>query len=460
METHTHEPVSDVMNELSNYIHGALDQKVPEEVLEKGRQHLLDTIAAIVSGSRLDAGVAGIRYVQTLGGTPACTVIGSDVLTNPVNAAFANGMSAHADETDDSHLGGRFHPGCGIVPSALAAAEISGSSGLDLLKAVILGYDVGVRANLSMGPRKLYAGGHSSHSVGTLFGGSAAAAALMGHTPEQIRYQLSYTVQQASGVQCWARDDKHIEKSFDFAGMTARNAMSAATMVSAGFTGVGDALSGHNNFFTAFSNDPRPEEFSAGLGSRYEIMEASIKKWCVGSPIQGAMDAIEVLTKKHGVTADKVESIVAELPDDRASLVDSRTMPNINVQHLIALLLVDGKLGFDNAHSHDRMTDPKVVRIREKIKLVPNAELTTALPPRQVIITIRTTDGKEVTHRTHAVKGTPANRMTNEEVIEKCLDLVCPIIGQTTGKDLVDRFAAIEKVSNVLDLRTLLQGQR
>lgn len=458
MTVHAKEPISVVMNDLSTYIHEALDRSIPEEVLEKGRHHLLDTVAAIVSGSRLLAGEAAIRYAATLGGTPSCTVIGSTLLTNAVYAAFANGMSAHADETDDSHLGGRFHPGCGVVPSALAAAEIAGRSGVDLLKAVILGYDVGVRANLSMGPRKLYAGGHSTHSVGTLFGGSAAAAALMRHTPQQVRYQLSYTVQQASGVQCWARDDLHVEKSFDFAGMTARNAMSAATMVSAGFTGVDDALSGHNNFFSAFSNDPRPEEFSSGLGSRYEIMEASIKKWCVGSPIQGAMDAVTALMAEHEITAGAVEKVVVELPDDRASLVDNRTMPNINVQHLIALLLVDGALGFDSAHSHERMVDPAVAAMRRKIQLVANPELTTALPPRQVIIHIRTADGREFTHRTHAVKGTPANPMSRAEVVEKALDLIGPILGGDKGQALVDALVGIERVGNVLDLRPLLQA--
>lgn len=457
MGSHTVEPVSDIMNDLSTYIHDALQRPVPEEVLEKGKHHLLDTLAATISGSQLKPGRIAIEYVQSLGGTPNCTVVGTKLLTNAVNAALANGMMAHADETDDSHLGGRFHPGCGVVPGALAAAETADRSGADLLKAVILGYDIGVRANLSMGPRKLYAGGHSTHSVGTLFGAAAAAGALFRQTPEQIRYMLSYTVQQASGVQCWARDDQHIEKAFDFGGMTARNALSAATMVSAGFSGVNDALSGYNNFFTAFSNDPRPEEFSAGLGSRYEIMEASIKKWCVGSPIQGAMDAVVALIAEHDITADRVDSVVAELPDDRASLVDNRTMPNINVQHLVALVLVDGKLGFESAHSHERMNDPAVVAMRNRVELVANPELTTALPPRQVILHIKTKDGGTFTHRTHAVKGTPANPMSRKEVVEKSLDLVCPIIGKDKGGKLVESVLTIEDMKKVADLRPLLQ---
>lgn len=451
------EPVSPVMQELSAYIAGALTASPPEEVLEKGKHHLLDTIAAMISGSRLKPGEMAISYVRSLGGTPDCTVIGSDLLTNAVNAALANGIHAHADETDDSHIVGRFHPGCGVVPGAYAAAELGRCSGADLLKAVILGYDIGVRFNLSMGPRKLYAGGHSTHSVGTLFGASAAAAALMRHSDQQIRHQLSYTIQQASGVQCWVRDDQHIEKAFDFGGMTARNALAAATMVSAGFTGVDDALSGYNNFFSAFSQDPRPDELVAGLGSRFEIMEATIKKWCVGSPCQGALDAVTLLMDEQGLRADDVESMVAELPDDRAHLVDNRPMPNINVQQLVALALVDGGLTFEAAHDYARMSDPIVSDLRGRIQLVPSAELTTATPPRQVILRVRTRDGRELTHRTHAVKGTPANPMTRQEVAEKAADLIMPFMGQERGRDLIDMIFSIEKLDQVTRLRPLLQ---
>jgi 2-methylcitrate dehydratase PrpD len=451
--------ISDEMRALSAYISDALHASLPEEVLEKGRHHLLDTVAAMVSGSRLKPGELAISYVKALGGAPVCTVIDADFLTNAVNAALANGIMGHADETDDSHLGGRFHPGCGIVPGALAAAELAGQSGLNLLKAVILGYDIGTRFNLSLGPRKLYSGGHSTHSVGPLFGASAGAAALMGLDADQVRHLLSYAVQQASGVQCWARDDQHIEKAFDFGGMTARNALTAATMVAAGFTGVDDALSGENNFYTAFANDPRPEELSKGLGTRFEIMQATIKKWCVGSPIQGAIDAVTLLMEQHGIAAADVDKIVIELPDDRAKLVDNRTMPNINVQHLVALTLVDGQMTFANSHDHERMADPAVVALRSRIELIANPELTTALPPRQVIMRIKTRDGREVGHRTHAVKGTPDNPMARQEVVDKALDLIGPILGSARGKELVSTLIAVEKVDDVLSLRPLLQAR-
>src|SRR5262249_56018537 len=102
---------------------------MPPEVVAKTKLHTLDTIAAMISGSRLKAGAMAARYVEGLGGKPQATVIGTGLLTSTVNAALANGMAAHGDETDDSHLRGRFHPGCGIVPAALATAELAGRHG-------------------------------------------------------------------------------------------------------------------------------------------------------------------------------------------------------------------------------------------------------------------------------------------------------------------------------------------
>lgn len=439
--------ISDGTRTLARYIASAAQQPVPDAVLEKAKLHLLDTLAAMVSGSRLRAGRLATQYIKALGGSGNCTVAGTAIKTSPVDAALANGMMGHGDETDDSHLGGRFHPGCGIVPCVLAAAEMRGSSGMAVLRAVALGYDIGARFNLSLGPRKLYSGGHSTHSVGPLFGGASAAGALMGFNEEQVRYLLSYTVQQASGVQCWSRDEHHVEKAFDFGGMPARNAMAAATMVDSGFTGVPDSLAGPNNFFSAFSTDPRPELLWLELGQRFEIEQASIKKWCVGSPIQGAIDAALALIDKHGLRPDNLERLVIELPDDRCELVNNRNMPNINVQHLVALTLVDGGLSFESSHDHARMSDARVLDVRQKIELKPNAQLTTALPPRQVIITAHLGRGQTVTHHAKAVRGTPDDPMTRSEVVAKAVDLTAPLLGATRAKVLAEQVMRLEEIS-------------
>jgi 2-methylcitrate dehydratase PrpD len=115
--------LSPVMTQLASYIAQALRKPLPGPVVEKTKHHVLDTLAAMVSGSRLLPGRQAISFVSTLGGAKEACVAGSRIVTSAIHAALANGMAAHADETDDSHAASLTHPGCGVVPGALAMAE-------------------------------------------------------------------------------------------------------------------------------------------------------------------------------------------------------------------------------------------------------------------------------------------------------------------------------------------------
>jgi 2-methylcitrate dehydratase PrpD len=452
-------PISPVTTALCEYVAATLDRDMPPDVIAKTKLHTLDTIAAMVSGSQLKAGKLAARYVDGLGGKPQATVVGTTILTSPVNAALANGMAAHGDETDDSHLRGRFHPGCGIVPAALATAEIADRGGNDMLRAVALGYDVGARLILSLGFGKLYSERHSTHSLSTTFGATAAASAMLRLDPRGVRHAFSFAAQQASGVPYWERDREHVEKAFDFGGMGARNGVTAATMIASGFTGVDDFLSGTKNLFTALGSEkPLPGELTAELGQRYEIMNTSIKKWTVGSPLQSVLDAVTVLLEDPAVRAGKVKRIVVDMPADRLHIVDNRTIPDICLQHLVAMMIVDGGVTFNSIHDAARMSDPKVLAVRKLVEAVPNQELVTAVPARQAIVKIETADGRTLSHRTYEVRGTPGNPMNADEVAAKALDLMTPVLGTARANELIAAVFKLDSFGPVSALRRLLQA--
>ena len=452
-------PISPVTTALCDYVASALDRDMPPEVVAKAKLHTLDTIAAMVSGSRLKAGEMAARYVDSLGGKPQATVIGTGILTSTVNAALANGMAAHGDETDDSHLRGRFHPGCGIVPAALATAEHAGRSGNELLRAVALGYDIGARVIFALGFSKLYTDRHSTHSVATNFGATAAASAVLRLKPREVRYAFSFAAQQASGIPYWERDREHVEKAFDFGGMGARNGVTAATMIASGLTGVDDFLSGTKNLFTAIGGEtPVPGELTAELGKRFEIMNTSIKKWTVGSPLQSVLDGVAVLLEDPAVRAGKVKRIVVDMPADRLHIVDNRTIPDICLQHLVAMMIVDGGATFASVHDATRMNDPKVLAVRKLVEAVPSQELAAAVPARQSIVKIETTDGRILVHRTYEVRGTPGNPMNADEVAAKALDLMAPILGAARANELIAAVYKLDSFGQVSGLRRLLQA--
>ena len=449
---------SPVMDELSGYISTALTREIPTEVVEKARHHILDTIAAMVSGSRLVPGQKATSYVATLGGVAEAAVVGTSLLTSAVNAALANGMLSHADESDDSHAPSGMHPGCSIIPSALAMADRGGRNGRDLVRAVVLGYDIGCRLNQALGTANLTKAYHSTHAIGGLFGSAAAAGALAGLDATGVRYTLSYTAQQASGVTYWVRDGRHIEKAFVFGGMPARNAVAAATMVAAGCTGVDDCFSGDRNFLQAFSPDPQCQELVSGLGREFEIMRTNIKKWPVGSPIQAAADSLMEVMRINGLRAGDVQRLVVRLPVEGARTVDNRHMPDINLQHVMALILTDGKLTFSSVQDYRRMSDPEVLARRSRVELIGDVELSAATPPRQAIVEAVTGSGQRFSHRTYAVRGTADNPMDWAEVEAKALDLTGPVLGSSRARELAQAILNLDQLEDVRRLRPLFSA--
>ena len=456
--------VSPLMKEVAAYIAGALKRPLPEAVVEKTRRHVLDTIAAMVSGSRLLPGRKAIAYVKTLGGVKEACVIGSRLVTTAQHAALANGMLGHADETDDSHAPSLCHPGCAIVPAALAMAEREKRNGTAFLRAVALGYDIGTRINMALGAYDFRDLGHSTHSFGPMFGSAAAAGALAGLGADQARWLLSYTAQQCSGVSCWMRDEEHIEKAFDFGGMPARNGVAAAAMVAAGFTAVEDVFSGERNFFVAYDETrrigkaPEPQRLVQGLGATYEIMNTNIKRWSVGSPIQAPLDSLLDLIRAHGIRAGDVEKLTVRVARQGANTTDNRAMPDICMQHMCAVMLLDGIVTFESSHDEKRMNDPRVLAVRSRVELIGDEELTRALPSRQGIVELKLKDGRELRHHTKAVRGTAGNPMTRPEVDEKAFHLLAPILGSARARKLCDAVWALERVSNMRNLRPLLRA--
>jgi 2-methylcitrate dehydratase PrpD len=450
--------ISVPMQAMAGFIARGKARSLPPAVVAKAKQHLLDSIAAMVSGAVLHPGRLAIAYAAQQGGRKEACVPGSRLVTSAVNAALAGGMCAHADETDDSHQPAFFHPGCAIVPAAWAMGERAHASGRDMLRAVVLGYDVGARVSLTLGAMAFHQRGHSSHTFGALFGASAAAGTLTNLNADQCRWLLSYTTQQASGVSCWMRDPEHVEKAFVLGGMTARNAVSAATMVEAGMTGVEDVFAGSPNLFSAYAPNASLAPLTDGLGQRHEIMRANIKKWSVGSPVQAALDSIDTLMREQRLKAQDVVKIEVKVRDDEAGIVDNRDAPNICMQHLIALMLVDGGLTFETSHDASRVKEARIRALRRRIHFEGSRELREA-GGRQALVDVTTRTGHLHIH-TRAVRGSADNPMTDREVDDKCAALLAPVLGARRARRLADAIWDIEKLADVVALRPLLRGSR
>jgi 2-methylcitrate dehydratase PrpD len=448
------DPAASVIATLSTYMGEAHARALPDKVLQDAKHHILDTFAAMVSGSELPPGQQAIRFARATGGRNIATVVASQILCGPIDAAFANGELAHSDESDDDYTAGGAHPGCAVVPAALALGEQVGISGMHFVRAVTLGYDIGMRAYKTLDRGLL----KETHNLVGTMGASAAAGCVLKLNVQQMRWLLDYAAQQAgAGIGAWRDDIDHIEKGFLFGAMGARNGVTAALLVQSGFTGVNDVLSGSQHFMASYAPRADPAGLIDQLGARYEVTLTSIKGWTAGGPLQTPLDAIVNLRKRRLFEADEVQQVVVRSATSQAERVDNREMPDLNLQYLVAVMLLDKNVSFRAAHDKPRMQEAAVLQQRAKVRLIADDELERLLPTRVGIVDITLKDGTHLSERVDNARGTPENPMTREEIVAKARDLMTPVLSAGKCSKLIERTLDLENVKNVRELRPLLQ---
>lgn len=445
-------PGGTITTRLAAYIAGSGTQPLPAQVRARAKHHLIDTVAAMVSGSMLEARPGAIAFVRELSGKEQATVVGTDMLASAESAALANGMFAHADESDDSHGASVTHPGCSVVPASLAVGEMLGASGEAFLRAIVTGYDVGTRVAAGIGGGDFMV--HYHHcSFGGIFGSAAASAALFGLDAAGCTRTLTFATHLASGSTCWVRDPAHVEKGFVFGGLPAHNGVKAALLGRTGIPTSTEPLEGTPGLFAGYAHTAKPELATEALGERFELMRTAIKKWCVGSPCQAALDSIEDLLREHRFTADDVADIHVTLPERRVLIVNS-TVSNLNLSHLLSLFIVDGGVTFESVHETSRMADPKILALRGRVRIEARPG---AHRREHAIITLTLKDGRVFVKNPQTVRGQPEDPMTLDEVLFKAQGLIEPVLGAAQTAKLLETLTAIDRLPDLRALRPLLQ---
>jgi 2-methylcitrate dehydratase PrpD len=425
---------------------------LPSDVLEATKRHTLDTLTAILLGGELAAGRAARDLVDAVGARPgrSRTFLGTEV--DAETAALVNGMAAHADETDDTHAPSTTHPGCAVVPAALAACEEAGADGSRFAHAVVGGYDVCARMSLALGPASLNSsrGGLSTHAIGGIFGATAAAGVGLDLGRSEIAHSMAYAAQLAGGTSTWFRDVEHIEKAFVFGGKPASQGYLAAKLALVGWPGVREVFDGEPNPLNALSQAPEAHELVAELGERFEICRTDIKRYPVGSPAQAPVEAILTLLDRR-LPAEAVGRIEVRLPARMAHIADDRGMPNVNIQHLIGVVLVKGELSYEDALDHQLMESQAIKDVRERVRIVADDEMEFR---RQAHVRALDQSGAPIDEEhVDAVLGTAARPIDLEAVAAKTMELLGPRTDGSVVDGLID---ACRRLDDLGDCSALL----
>ncbi len=407
----------------------------------------------MLSGSVLKPGRLIIDFVRTQGGPSEATVVASGIRTSAVQAALANGMMAHADETDDAHFPTVTHPGSVVVPVALAVGEREHRSGEELITAVVLGYDVMCRLSKALDRKWMQEHCIHAGSICANFGAAAAASRLLRLRESQIRFALAFAGTQASGLTTWRQDLEHIDKALCHSGLPARNGVTAALWAQAGFTATTDVFEGPENLMKAFAEQAQPRELIQDLGSRYEILDTSIKKYPAGQPMQATLEGYFKLVREHTLKSQDIQQIVVRLPESQSSTINDRHMPDINCQYLLAVAMLDGKVDFQSAHDFKRMHDPDVLELKKRVQIAADPELTKRHPAvRSAIVELAMSDGRHYQILVDRLPGAPYNPLSAEEVEDKFHSLSTPVLGENRSKSVVQSVWDLEKLSDVVAL--------
>lgn len=444
-------------NALSKYIFESQIASIPEEIRELAKRHILDTLAATVACSRLKIARLVQNFALFNSGKAGTThLLGTDIKTTLLDAIFANAMTAHGAEINDFCPSAFVQPGPSIVSTVMGLGEAFAASGEQLLRAVIVGYEISCRLPKALGIKNLNDFGLSSHGVGPTFGSAAAAASLLKIPQHRIGEMFSYCVQQASGSYEWLRDTEHLEKAFLFSGMPARNGAYAALMIQHGFTGVRDPFDGSPGWlesctFLGADSDLDKQRLTHKLGEEFELPLVGYKRYPVGGPLQAGVEGLLTLIKN--INRNEIIKVVIKMPGGRVNSFAIAEMPDLNLRYLSAVILEDGKLTLEMAASHERMRTDSIRRKMEMVTLIRDRSQEKEPRVESAIVEVTLHSGEKKQIFIEHVRGFPAYPMNREDVHTKAMELLIPVLGIEQSKTLAEMVWDLEKVD---DIRVLI----
>lgn len=426
---------------LAAYAHKQHSRELPQAVIHHAKRALLDWCAALLAGTRVSPAVNLVRAHRAELGCGRSSLPGFGTTAFAATAAWINGSASHAVEFDDIYREAIYHPGSPTIAAALAVAEECGASGLDLLRAITVGYEISTRIGVAIQPAH-YRFFHTTGTVGCFGGASAAAFLLATGDAAVMRHALATAASLAAGLQQAFRSDAMTKPLH--AGHAAWVGVSSARGAASGVTGALDVLEGQAGFGAALCGEPRWEALGEGLGREYNITRVTQKNHgCCGHTFS-AIDAVLRLREEHGIDPAQVASILvecAEVPIQVAGNPVPRTPHEckFSLPFVVAHALVHGSVRLD-AFSAERIADPDLRRLMERVSLRADPELNARFPGmRSSRVTIRLRDGEELGWFQAHRKGDPEDPLSDRELENKFMELAAPVIGSKPARGLMGR---------------------
>ncbi|WP_459617424.1 MmgE/PrpD family protein [Bordetella sp. 2513F-2] len=442
-----------LLEQLAEY--GARDsvRELPPSVIHHAKRALVDWFAALYPGTRVAPCPQLLAAHAAELGFGRSSLPGCGTTAFSPTAAWINGSVSHAVEFDDIFRDAVYHPGPPVIAAALAVAEERDMRGTDLLRAIVVGYEISTRIGAAVQPAH-YRYFHTTGTVGS-FGAAAATTALAAPGDAQAMYHaLATAASFAAGLQQAFRSDA-MTKALH-AGNAANAGVRAGLGAAHGLTGAAGMLDGPVGFGAALAGSPDWSNVVQGLGERYNIERITQKNHgCCGHTF-AAIDAALALRAAHGLTLDEIEAIEVDTYQTALDVTgnrDPRTAfeGKFSLCYVLAHALKYGSVRLD-AFGAERLMDPALRAVMDRVTLRADPELTAAFPgQRAARVTIIKRDGSSVRHDSPYRKGDPEAPLSDAELNGKFDELVTPVLGAARAQQLRESAWNID----ALDVRAL-----
>lgn len=445
--------------ELSGFVEETSFSQLPPEVVQKAKNVILDTLGCAIAGYTLAQ--EEFRWifdpVKEMGGAPESTVFITGLKTSAPQAALVNGTLIHTIDFDDTHMGSIAHLGASVVSSGLAMAEKTKADGRAFLTATVLAYEVAGRIGRAVMPSH-YRYWHPTGTLGTI-GAGVAAAKLMGLGGEQIDQAISLSADGASGLR-YGIDCGDFSKSLH-PGLAAWNGIMAARIIHRGAHGPRGLLEYPSGFCRAYSEKPVMEALTDQLGTRYEIMNDSLKAFptimCSHTPIQGV---IKIATE-HRLHLEDVEWIHCRISPTAPGQgmnysPETPLAARLSIPYCVTMALAKREITMDQ-FKKEKIVDPMVRAFMKKITIESDPAFTQEYPGTLAAhVELKTNQGSIFREKSIFPKGHPQNPMNEQEVKDKFRRLSSYTLPRPQGEKIIEAVLGLDDSKDLQDLVSLL----
>ena len=445
-----------IATEYAEYVTGVEYEEVPEDVIDYAKKLTLDAIGISIGAlSRAESSDSFVEGVDSLADGGGATVFATGEAIEPEYAALLNGALVHSLDYDDTHRAASHHPGAAVIPAAVATAETVDRdvSGKELLAAIVAGYEVNCRLGQAINPESHYDRGfHGTATCGT-FAATAAAGKISGLDSDELTNAFGLNGSQAAGSQQYLANGSWNKRAHP--GLSAHSGILAVRFAQAGFYGSEAPIEGEDGFLNGYSDDPKPELATAGLGEEFELYRTGIKPYPCCRYMHAPLDGVFEILSEASIDPEDIESATVEIAEPGLNLVgrpverkenpESFVDAQFSMNFGVALAAVAGEATVDSFIEWSDSYTEEFGRIMRATEVISTGEVNEAFPETWCAnVAIETADGTYETHVEYA-NGEPENRMSWDDEIEKYEELTTEL-PSTTAEGLLESVRSLEDI--------------